>query len=101
MAHRLLPPPVRRLQTELRLPLVQHPGERIARQLEASLMTRDSLRRYKTTGNRAMLGPLPALHRFVLEDVGYPNTPDSMATGLRARNAPRVADKTRGQSAGI
>jgi hypothetical protein len=92
--------PTRRIASTFRLPLIQHPGERIVDQLQASMMTRDSLRAAKTTSNRKATGPLPAVQVFIDSGPGYPNTPESMASGLRARNAGRLATKTRGQSAG-
>ena len=99
--NRNLMPPGRRILSTMRLPLAQRPGERIVAQLERSMMTRDALRRSKTTGNGVALGPLPAPQTFLLADVGYTNTPESMRSGLRARNAPRVANSARGQSAGM
>lgn len=98
--HGLLVPPVRRLEGQIRLPLVQRPSELLVDQLQSSMLTNDSLRVVKTSSNRKALGPLPAVQVFVMEGPGYPNTPESMASGLRARNAGRLVDKTRGQSAG-
>lgn len=98
--HRLLSPPVTRFEGRIRLPLIQHPGEATIRQLQASLQTRDSLRRVKTTGQHIATGPLPAVQQFLMSEVGYPNTADSMASGLRARNARRLVGTTRGASAG-
>jgi hypothetical protein len=101
MAHRLLVPPVRRFEGRARLPLIQHPGERVAQNLTATLQDRDSLRRSGTSRAGIMLGPLAPLQRFVLTGVGYPNSPENLAQGVQLANAPRLAASTRGQSAGI
>lgn len=92
--------PTRRIASTFRLPLIQHPGERVTDQLQRSMMTRDSLRRIKTTSNGTALGPLPAVQIFAQAGPGWANSPESMASGLRARNAGRIVNTTRGQSAG-
>src|SRR5438309_10789059 len=85
MAHRLLVPPVRRLEGRIRLPLIQRPGEAIARNLTSTLMDRDSaMRTIKTTARqRKVTGYLPALQVFTHDQVGGVNSPPSMRPGLR------------------
>ena len=101
MAHRLLVPPVRRMEGRVRLPMIQDVGGSIARGFSASLMPRDSLRKVRTSQTQIATGPLPGLQTFVMAGPGQPNTPESMSNGLRKANAARLVDKTRGQSAGI
>lgn len=101
MAHRLLVPPVRRMEGVARLPLIQDPGRAGSRQLLASMRTRDSLRLLKTTGRNIAPGPLPQMQSFVMAGPGYPNTPESMQNGRRFDNAPRVAGKTTGADVGF
>lgn len=100
MAHRLLVPPVRRLEGQIRLPLIQDPGRRIVGQLLNSMMTRDSLRLVKTAPSGIAIGPLPSPQTFVMAGPGQPNTPESMESGLLVGNAARLVDSTSGQDAG-
>ena len=100
MPHRLLVPPVKRMEGEMRLPMIQDPGQAIARQLRASLMPRDSLREVRTSGSLVAPGPLPSPQAFTMEGPGQPNAPESMQSGLMIGNARRLVDKTRGQSVG-
>lgn len=101
MAHRLLIPPVRRLEGQIRLPMIQDIGGATSRRYGQSLMPRDSLRLVRTSGTMIAPGPLPGIQTFVMAGPGQPNAPDSMSNGLRKANAARLVDKTRGQSAGI
>lgn len=101
MAHRLLVPPVRRLEGQIRLPMIQDIGGATARRFTHSLMPRDSLRLARTSGTMIAPGPLPSVQSFVMAGPGQPNTPESMESGLRKSNASRLVDKTRGASAGI
>lgn len=101
MAHRLLVPPVRRLEGQIRLPMVQDIGGAATRRWYASLRVADSLRLVKTSQSNKATGPLSSPQRFVLEDIGYPNAATSMQGGLRIANAPRLVGQTRGQAAGL
>lgn len=96
MAHRLLVPPVRRMEGVARLPLPQDPGAVAHASFMAGMRTRDAIRLVKTTSRRNAIGPLPAPQSFVMAGPGQPNTPQSMSNGLRIDNAPRVAGKTTG-----
>jgi hypothetical protein len=100
MAHRLLLPPQRRMEGQIRLPMIQDIGGSVTRRWYASLRTRDSLRTARTNTPTAT-GPMPSPQRFVVDNAGGPNAPDSMASGLRQGNAARLVNKTRGQSAGV
>lgn len=100
MAHQLLVPPVRRMQGTARLPVLQD-LEANTRQWYATLRTRDSLRLAKGRGSNVAPGPLPAMQNFVMAGPGQPNTPESMAPGLRIANAPRLAGKTTGADVGM
>lgn len=101
MAHRLLVPPVRRMEGLARLPRVQLIDEAIARNFQDGLMPRDSLRHVKTSQTIKATGPLSSPQVFAISRVNGPNDPAAMRPGLRIRNAPRIANKTRGQSVGI
>jgi hypothetical protein len=99
MAHRLLVAPIRRLEGQIRLPMIQDISGANTRQWYASLRTRESLRLARTSQTQIAPGPLPGIQRFTLAGPGYPNTPESMANGLRKANSPALAATTRGQSA--
>jgi len=102
MAHPLLVPPARRLDGVIRLPQIQNTHGALTRQLQASLMERDSLRRVKTTArNRILQGPVSSPQLFVSQPSGGVNTPGSMAGGAVKMNARRLVSKTPGQSAGV
>jgi hypothetical protein len=83
-----------------RLPMIQHIGERIADNFQATLTDRDSLRKVRTSQTQIATGPLHPLQIFAYSGPGYTNTPESMSSGLMIANAPRLANKNRGQSAG-
>lgn len=100
MAHRLLVPPVRRMEGQARLPVIQD-LEANTRAWHSTLRVRDSLRLARTSGTMTALGPLPAVQRFAVDPAGGVNSPESMQPGLRIANARRLVDKTRGQSAGM
>lgn len=101
MPRGLLVPPVRRLQGQIRLPMIQNPGAAVARQLGDSMITRDSLRLARTSPTQIAPGPMPSPQAFVMDGPGFVNAPDSMQNGLRIGNAKRLVDSSRGQSAGI
>jgi hypothetical protein len=101
MAHRLLVPPVRRLEGQARLPLVQHVSENLSANLTRSMMTRDSLRVVKSVGNGKCYSPLAPPQVFVMSGPGYPNDQASMGAGLIKANGANRATGTRGQGAGI
>ncbi len=100
--HPLLLPPARRMEGVIRMPSPQNAGAAFTQQLLDSMMSRDALRKVKTTAsNRIALGPLSSPQMFVTEPAGGTNTPESMAPGAHKMNARRLVSKTRGASAGI
>jgi hypothetical protein len=102
MAHRLLVPPVRRLNGQIRLPEVQHITRSVARQLSASMMSKDALRRAGTSRTGIATTPLAPVQVFTrIPGQMGPNSPANMAPGLRIANAPRLVNQTTGQSAGM
>lgn len=101
MAHRLLVPPVRRMEGVARLPMPQDPGGAAHASFMAGMRTRDALRLAKTTSRNKAIGPLPSPQTFVMDGPGYPNSPASMDNGLRVDNAPRQSGKTRGADVGF
>lgn len=101
MAHRLLVPPVRRLEGRIRLPVLQDVGGAVTRRFGASLMPRDSLRLVRTSKTQTAIGPLPSVQTFAMAGPGQPNTPENMSSGLRKANASRLVNTGRGQGAGI
>lgn len=101
MAHRLLVPPVRRMEGIARLPRVQLIDESIARNFQDGLIPQDSLRRIKTAQTIKATGPLSSPQVFAISRVNGPNDPESMRAGLKLRNAPLIANKNRGRSAGV
>lgn len=100
MAHRLLAPPVRRLEGQIRLPVLQD-LEANTRAWHATLRVRDSLRLANTSRALIATGPLPAVQRFAVDPAGSVNSQENMQPGLRISNARRLVDKTRGQSVGM
>ncbi len=101
MAHRLLTAPTRRLERRIRLPVIQRLTETVWGEGLATMMDPDSLRRTKTSQAGICTSPLTPIQTFAISGIGQPNTPTSMAAGLRVRNAPRAADKGKGASAGV
>lgn len=89
------------LDRKIRMPILQRVGESIARNLQQTLMDDPAARRViKTTaGNRIAKGPLPTLQRFT--SPAQPNNAQEMASGSHKHNAPRVVNKSRGQSVGL
>jgi hypothetical protein len=85
VGHRLLVPPGRRLESRIRLPLIQHPSEAIAHNLITTLMDRDSaMRQIKSTaGQRKATGYLPPVQAFTHEEIGGANSSANMVPGLR------------------
>jgi hypothetical protein len=99
----LLLSPVRPVFTNtFRLPPVQDPTGAIARNLQATLMDVDALRRIKTTAkNRKLSGGIPSPQAFTRAAGGSSNDPAAMASGSHKMNARRLINKTSGSSAGM
>jgi hypothetical protein len=91
----LLLSPVRPVfDNTFRLPQVQQPTQAIARNLQATLMDRDSLRRIKTTArNRKLSGGIPTPQVFARATGGGSNDPAAMASGSHKMNARRLVGK--------
>lgn len=100
MAHRLLLPPVRRMEGRIRLPMIQDIGGAATRRWYSSLRPRDSLRTLRTN-TPTVKGPVASPQVFVIDAAGGTNSPENMSSGLMVGNAGRLVNKTRGQSAGI
>lgn len=97
-----IPPPANRMSGVIRLPPVQDVVGPVTRQLQASLMHFDALRRVKTTArNRICTAPLASPQMYIYQPSGGTNSPESMATGTPKMNARRLVNKTSGKSAGM
>ena len=97
----MLRPPARRVAPAAQLPQVQHVTRTIAADLQAQLLGEDAMRLAKTSAgqSRKLIGPLPSPQQFV--ELHTTNNPNSLAEGIRKRNAKRQVNKTRGRGAGV
>lgn len=96
----LLLSPVRPVFTNtFRLPPVQDPTGAIARNLQATLMDSDALRRIKTTArNRKLPALVQTPQVFTRAAGGSSNDPAAMASGAHKMNARRLVNKTASSS---
>jgi hypothetical protein len=96
----LLQPGPGKFTGRIRLPMIQDIGGDATRVWFAGLRKRDDLRLVRTNTPTAT-GPLPSMQTFLVDHAGGPNSPSSMAAGLKVGNARKLVDKSRGQSAGM